>query len=64
MKAASSEARKAAAAATEELFNIPSDPAETRDVAAEHPDLVAKMKTIMAEQHAPSADFPMKGVDK
>ncbi len=55
---------KAAAAVTEELFNIATDPAETKDLAAEHPDLIAKMKTLMAGQHAPSADFPMKGLDQ
>ena len=55
---------KASAAMTEELFNIASDPSETKDVAAEHPDLIAKMKTIMAGQHVPSADFPMKTLDQ
>ena len=49
---------------TEELFNIAKDPSETKDVAAEHPDLIARMKTIMAGQHAPSTDFPMKGLDQ
>ncbi|MBN8419766.1 MAG: arylsulfatase [Verrucomicrobia bacterium] len=53
-----------AAAPTEELFNIATDPAETKDVAAEHPELVAKMKTIMAGQHAPSTDFPMTALDQ
>lgn len=48
---------------TEELFNIATDPAETQNVAAEHPDLMAKMKAIMATQHTPSADFPMAPLD-
>jgi len=53
-----------AAAMTEELFNIAQDPAETKDVAAEHPDLIVKMKGIMAGQHAVSVDFPMKALDQ
>ena len=53
-----------AAAMTEELFNIAQDPAETKDVASEHPDLIVKMKGIMAGQHAVSADFPMKALDE
>ena len=53
-----------ATAMTEELFNIAKDSAESQDVAAEHPDLIAKMKTIMAGQHARSADFPMTALDQ
>lgn len=49
---------------TEELFNIAADPAETKNVAAEHPELVAKMKVIMASQHTNSADFPMAALDQ
>ena len=49
---------------TEELFNIATDPAETKNVAAEHPEIVAKMKAIMASQHTNSADFPMAALDQ
>ncbi|MFN0077668.1 MAG: arylsulfatase [Prosthecobacter sp.] len=52
------------ATTTEELFNIATDPAETKNVAAEHPDLIAKMKTIMASQHTRSTDFPMAVLDQ
>ena len=57
-------AKAKAAAPTEELFNIATDPAETKDVAAGHPDIVAKMKAIMASQHTRSADFPMTALDQ
>lgn len=57
-------AKAKAATATEELFNITTDPAETKNVAAEHPDLVGKMKAIMAAQHTRSADFPMAALDQ
>jgi arylsulfatase A-like enzyme len=37
-----------------ELYHLSDDPAETKDVAAEHPDIVAKAKAAMA-QRTPSA---------
>jgi arylsulfatase A-like enzyme len=51
---------KKPAAPTTELYNLGTDPAETTDVAAEHPDIVAKLEKILAEQHAPSKEFPYK----
>ncbi len=38
-----------------QLFHLKSDPAESKDVAAEHPDIVARVKEIMAHEHTPSA---------
>lgn len=55
---------KPTAPATEELFHLATDPAETQNVAAAHLDLVAKMKAIMAAQHTNSADFPLKAIDQ
>jgi arylsulfatase len=46
-----------------ELYDLSSDPAESHDVAADHPDLVAKLEAVMAEQHEPSALFPLPGID-
>jgi len=37
-----------------ELFDLGADLGEQNDVAAEHPDLVARMEAIMAEAHVPS----------
>ncbi len=51
---------KKPAAPTTELYNLGTDPAETTDVAAAHPDLVAKLEKILAEQHTPSTEFPYK----
>ncbi|MCB1279455.1 arylsulfatase [Prosthecobacter sp.] len=62
--AAKPKAKAKASAVTEELFNITADPAETKDVAADRPDLVAKMKKIMDTQHTNSADFSMTALDK
>jgi arylsulfatase A-like enzyme len=47
-----------------ELYNIRDDIAESRDVAADHPDIVAKMDAIMRQQHVPSAVFPFKALDE
>jgi arylsulfatase A-like enzyme len=43
-----------------ELYNLEEDPAETNDLASDHPEIVDRMKTIMAESHQPSEAFPFK----
>jgi len=48
---------------TFELYDLASDPHEERDVAARHPDLVAKMTEIMKSQHTPSKEFPFAALD-
>ena len=53
-----------AAVLSEELYNIATDPAETKNLAAVNPDIVEKMKKIMSEQHANSPDFPMAALDQ
>jgi arylsulfatase A-like enzyme len=55
-------ARKLAAPATE-LYDLASDPAEKKNVAEAHPDLVAKLEKIMREQHQPSKEFPFPTLD-
>jgi arylsulfatase A len=62
--AAKGRGKAKAAPVSEKLYNIATDPAETKNVAADHPDLVLKMKTLMAAQHTPSADFPMTALDQ
>lgn len=41
-----------------ELYNLNDDLAETRDVAAEHPEIVAQMRQRMSESHVESELFP------
>jgi arylsulfatase A len=48
---------------TVELYNLREDISESKDVAAEHPDLVQKLTAMMAEQHVPSRLFPLKPLD-
>jgi arylsulfatase A len=55
---------KPAAAPTTQLFNLADDPGEHNDVAAAHPDLVAKLRRLMREQHTPSKEFPFPALDK
>jgi arylsulfatase A len=47
---------------TLELFDLAKDPAETTNVAAQHPDLVTRLEKLMAEQHTPSRLWPMAGL--
>jgi arylsulfatase A len=46
-----------------ELYDLEKDPAESTDVAALHPDLVAKLSELMRQQHVKSAEFPIRGLD-
>jgi len=47
-----------------ELYNLKDDIGESRDVAAEHPEIVARMRAIMAAQHVPSQLFPIPAIDQ
>ena len=49
--------------ATLELFDLANDPHEETDVAAQHPEVVEKMRSIMTAQHLPSAIFPFPALD-
>ena len=46
-----------------ELYDLNADISESRDVAAEHPDVVAQVRKLMAEQHRPSKLFPIRAID-
>ena len=46
-----------------ELYDLASDVAETKDIAAQHPDVVAKISAIMKNQHVPAKLWPLKAVD-
>lgn len=55
---------KRAPAPTLQLFNLREDRAETTDVAAKYPDLVAKLTDLLRAQHTPSAEFPFPALDQ
>lgn len=46
-----------------ELYHLAEDVNERHNVAADHPEMVAKIARIMREQHQPSADFPFPALD-
>jgi arylsulfatase len=46
-----------------ELYNLARDVGEKNNVAAQHPHIVERIAKIMADNHAPSALFPMKALD-
>jgi arylsulfatase A len=48
---------------TLELFDLEADPGETTDVAAKHPEVLAKLVEAMKREHTPSKDFPQPGLD-
>ena len=49
---------------TIELYHLKDDIAESKDVAAEHPDVIAQMERLMRDQHTPSAEFPLPALDQ
>lgn len=46
-----------------ELYDLAADRAESRNVAAEHPDVVERIERIFAEARTPTPDYPVKGLD-
>ena len=43
-----------------ELYNLNSDPSESRNVAAQNPDVVKRMSGLLERAYVPSPDYPMK----
>ena len=46
-----------------QLYNLKSDPHETKDVSADHPDIIAQIEKLMRQQHVPSENFPFAAID-
>lgn len=46
-----------------ELYNLATDPGEQNNLADKHPEIVKRIEQILAQQHRPSADFPIKVLD-
>jgi len=47
-----------------ELYDLSADVSESKDVAAQHPDIVAKARRLIRDQHASSSLFPIKALDE
>lgn len=43
-----------------QLYDLQTDIGETRDVAAEHPEVLAKMEAIARAEHVDNPDFPLR----
>jgi len=46
-----------------ELYDLEHDPSEAADVAGQHADIVAKLASLMHDQHEKSTIFPMCALD-
>lgn len=46
-----------------ELYDLAADPGEARNIASQHPEVVARAAAIMAREHAPSPLFPIPAID-
>jgi arylsulfatase len=46
-----------------ELYDLESDPSESKNVAADHAEVVKRLEAIAKEQHTPSELFPLPSVD-
>ena len=47
-----------------ELYNLDTDIGETKDLAAEHPEIVKKIEAIMAKEHTTHPVWKLPGLDK
>ena len=47
-----------------QLYDLQNDPGESKDVASDHPEVIAEISRIMKEQHVPSEKFPFAALDK
>ena len=45
------------------LYDLSKDIGERNDVAAKHPEVVERIRKLMADQHVPSPHFPMNPID-
>ena len=46
-----------------ELYNLATDESEKDDVAAKHPEVLARLEKRLKEQHTPNPDFPLQTID-
>ncbi len=48
---------------TNELYDLEKDPFETKDVSAQHLNIVAELAAIALEQHVPATLWPLPALD-
>lgn len=47
-----------------QLYDLAADPTESKDVAADHPDIVREIEALMKAEHLPSEAFPFAALDR
>lgn len=47
-----------------ELYDLKTDPAETKDLASANPEVVKKLEAILTREHQPSKSFPIPALDR
>jgi hypothetical protein len=47
-----------------EIYNLAHDLGETRDIAAENPEIVASLEKLMTQTHVESAESPLAAPEK
>ncbi len=47
-----------------QLYDLEMDPVESRNLASQHPEILAEMETILKSQHSVSADFSFPVLDR
>ena len=47
-----------------ELYDLSVDESESEDLASKHPEIVDKLRKMMADQHIPSQEFPIPVIDQ
>ncbi|MFO0884980.1 MAG: arylsulfatase [Pirellulales bacterium] len=47
-----------------ELYDLSQDPNEQKDLAEEHPEIVARILELMQKEHEPSEEFPLRAIDR
>ncbi len=63
-KGVRTELRRPDADSSLQLYNLEADPGELHNVAAQHPEIVARLQRLLAESHTPSELFSMPVLDK
>ena len=48
----------------DELYDLKTDPAESKDLSADHPDVVAKIAEIMRSGRVESKEFPLREIKR
>jgi arylsulfatase A len=46
-----------------ELYDLSKDESESTDLASQYPEVVERIRDLMAKEHTPSKEFPIEVID-